>query len=479
MARIFALLTVLAALVGFSPWLVPVAKQSVRLMEARDDPAAIADLGLRDLDAATVQKNVEAALAEDDAALATSFLELADARRIPVDPALRARVDAANSALQSTLRSAKEFGLGFITGQPEDMAGLLGAAASDLMVWGDIRDASREGLKLAQGEEADQLILGLSAVGIAVTAGTYATTGASLPLRMGITLVKVAKRTGRLSVAMGRTLLRAVRESVDFAALARLGKAPLEVDKAALKGVVRTDRLAGLTRMLDDVALIQSKAGARAALEGLRIADNGGDLRRVAQLSQVKGGQTLAILKTLGRGAILITGALLKLVWWVFVAAAYVYALVSSFNAFCVACARPLWRKRSRRARSRNKRGGGEAETLGPACEIAPAPQQPLWWRRRPDPPPNAPPAAPTRQMPPSVTLSPDTATVRFEQATREVMGLAGEPPVLVAGTVWETADARFDAAAQAMMELAREEPPPDASAGGAMPGGAARGASR
>lgn len=417
MARIFALFTVLAALVGFAPWLVPLAKQSVRLVEARDDPAAIADLGLADLDAAAVAKEIEAALAADDVALASSFVALADARAIAIDPDLRARVAAANGALASTLRGAKEFGMGFLTGQPSDLAGLAGAATGDLMVWGDIRDAGREGWKLAQGEDADELILGLSAVGIAVTAGTYATVGASLPVRVGITLVKVAKRTGKLSAALGRTFMRAVRQSVDFVALRRLLKAPGAVDGPALKGVVRSDRLTALTRMLDDVAVVQSKAGTRAALEGLRIADNGNDLRRVARLADAKGPQTLAILKTLGRGAILITGALLKLVWWVFVAAAYVYLLVSSFNAFCVSCARATWGGR---------RGWRRRGTDGAA-----RPRR-RWWRRREAPACLALPEEPRLETRPPAPDPSDARgraeAERFAAAVREAAALAQAP---------------------------------------------------
>lgn len=414
MARIFALFTVLAALVGFSPWLVPVAKQSVRLVEARDDPAAIADFGLADLDAARVAQEIERALAADDVALANSFVALADARKIAVAPALRERVAAANSTLASTLRGAKEFGMGFITGEPTDLAGLAGAATGDLMVWGDIRDATRESWKLAQGEDADELILGLSAVGIAVTAGTYATVGASLPVRVGITLVKVAKRTGKLSAALGRTLMRAVRQSVDLVALRRLLKAPGAVDGPALKGVVRSDRLAALTRMLDDVAVVQSKAGTRAALEGLRIADNGNDLRRVARLADAKGPQTLAILKTLGRGAILITGALLKLVWWVFVAAVYVYLLVSSFNAFCVSCARATWggrrgRRRHRQGSAPDGRGRWWRRQQAPVCLALP--EEPRLLARRPAP-----------------EAAGGAEAERFAAAAREAMALAQAP---------------------------------------------------
>lgn len=370
MVRMFAFLTVFAALLGAAPLFLPVAKTAVRLLDARDDPAAIADLGLANLDAATVEQNIAGALVDNDIALATSFLALADARGLAVAPDLRAKVEAANSATASALRSAREFGEGFITGQPSDVAGLAGAVAGDLMVWGDIRDATREGYKLAMGQDADELLLGLSAVGLAVTAGSYATVGLGLPARAGITLVKVAKRTGRLSASLGRTLMRSVREAVDFTALRRIGGNLSAVDGAALKGVVRTDRVKGLATMLGEIGTVQAKAGTRAALEGMRVADSAGDVRRLSRLAEVKGGQTLAILKTLGRGAFVITGALMKLIWWVFVACAYVYALVSSFNAACVAMVRPLWRRKGR-AKGRRLDFAGSSRRFRPVGRTA------------------------------------------------------------------------------------------------------------
>lgn len=353
MTRLLAVFTLLMALLGAAPWLLPVAKESVRLISAHDDPAVIADLGLAKLTAGDVDAAISAALAADDSALASSYLELADTRGLAVPPELRAKVEAMTAPTAQALRAARSFGAGFVSGQPEDVAGLTGALAGDLMVWGDIRDASREGWKLARGEDANELILGLSAVGLALTAGTYATGGASLPVRAGITLVKVSERTGKLSAALARSLTRMVRESVDLAAVRRLATHPGAVDAAAVKGVVRTNRIAALARTLDDVAVVQAKAGTRAALEGLRVADNGRDLSRVARLAEAKGGQTLAILKTLGRGAIVITGALLKLVWWALALVAYLYLLVSSANGFCVACARRLW------SRPGGRHGGG------------------------------------------------------------------------------------------------------------------------
>lgn len=348
--RLLALFALCASLLGALPWLLPMAKSAVRLLEVRDDPAGLSDLALAGFDARDAARAMEQALADDDATLAASYLALAEARGLAVPAALRAKVEAANSTMASALRTARDFSMGFATGEPEELAGFAGALAGDLMVWGDIRDASREGWRLYQGEDADELILGLSVVGLAVTGGTYATFGTGLPARAGLSVVKVAKRTGNLSAALGRTLTRTVRDSVDLPAAARIVRGSTGLDGAALKGVVRTEKLSGLGRMLGDVGKVQARGGTRAALEGMKVAENGADLGRVARLADVKGPQTLAILKTLGRGALVVSGAVMKLVWVLFMAVLYLYLLVSSLNALCVGCARRMWRKPARRA---------------------------------------------------------------------------------------------------------------------------------
>src|SRR5207244_4289218 len=155
---------------------------------AQDDPAAIADRRLdRAFNAAVAAREIRAALAADDAELAASFVELARDRDVAVDPALAAQVEAANSTTANTARAAGSFARGFVTGEPEDLVGLAGTAAGDLFVFGDIRDAAREGTRLALGEPADELVLGLACVGLAVTAGTYASLGAAAPGRIGLT----------------------------------------------------------------------------------------------------------------------------------------------------------------------------------------------------------------------------------------------------------------------------------------------------
>ena len=179
-----------------------------------DDPARIAGRALDGtFDAVIAQREIEAALAAQDSELAQSVIDLARARHITIDPALAEKVAAATAEAATMRYRAKSFTRGLVTGEPQDMASLAGTTLGDLFVFGDIRDALREGTRYVRGEQVDQLVLGLAATGIAITAGTYATFGAATPARAGLTLVKAARKTGRLGAEFTESLGRMVRQT--------------------------------------------------------------------------------------------------------------------------------------------------------------------------------------------------------------------------------------------------------------------------
>src|SRR5439155_1317092 len=94
-------------------------------------------------------------------------------------------------------------------------AGALLSAQDDLAVFGDIRDVVREGKHLAMGEDTDRLVLGLATAGLAVTAATYISVGGMAPVRAGLTLVKDARKVGRLGEGLAEWTGRSVRQMVD------------------------------------------------------------------------------------------------------------------------------------------------------------------------------------------------------------------------------------------------------------------------
>jgi hypothetical protein len=221
-----------------------------------------------------------------------------------------------------------------VTGAPDDLAGLAGTATGDLFVFGDIRDAVRESNHLLRGEPADHFILGLACAGIAVTGATYATLGGGLPERLGLSLVKSLAKTGRLTRKMSEWITRSARETVDTAALgAAVTKASFTAPAVALRAArdaVKLDRAEGLVAVARDVSKVQTKAGTKAALEGVKVAEGPKDVRRLARLAEAKGGKTRAILKLAGRGAFALTAALLDLVWWIAMAAGSLFGFAAT-----------------------------------------------------------------------------------------------------------------------------------------------------
>lgn len=317
----------------------PLGIEAHRLLESEDDPAAITDRALASaFDKSVAIREIEEALAAKDADLAKSYLDLAADRGIEIPPEMAERVNKAVEYANSTAAHAESFARGLLTGEPDNMVSLAGTALGDLFVFGDIRDATREGSRYVSGEKVDELVLGLSLVGIAVTAGTYVSFGAAAPARVGLSVVKAARRTAKLSGRMADWIGRTLREVIDTPALKRAGASAMSEPATAVRIAresVKLNKADELMKLAGDVGRVQTRAGTQAALEGLKIAEGPRDMARVAALAEKKGSKTRAILKTLGRGAIFLSVASFNLAAWILGAILTLFGFVSSAKS-CV-----------------------------------------------------------------------------------------------------------------------------------------------
>lgn len=325
-------------LAGVAAYVVPRGYAAQDIMATAADPARIADRALDGhFDKAIAEHEIDEALAQKDADLAKSFVELAQERNVTLDPALVAKVDAAVAEAATAQQALESFAYGFVSGEPKNAAELAGTVTGDLFVFGDIRDAAREGTRFLSGEPVDELVLGLSAVGLAITAGTYASLGTTAPVRVGVTLAKAARKTGRLSADLAAYVGRVLREVVDWnklkGALAGVSISEPAVAIRAAREAVKVERAGGLWNLVRDVGRVQSKAGTQAALDGLKVAETPREMSQLARLAAAKGGKTRAILKIAGRGAIMLTLAALDLTLWIFGALLTLFGLVSSLKS--------------------------------------------------------------------------------------------------------------------------------------------------
>jgi hypothetical protein len=274
-------------------------------MAAADDPIAVTDQALAATFTPDVAKReIESALASGDFDLAQSFVDLAAERNLAVDAALSEKVKAADADAHTVANTTGRFVRGLWTGEPTDFASLAGTAFGDLFLFGDIRDAAREGTRYLTGRQFDPWILGLAGVGIAITAATYVSFGATTPERVGVSLTKAARRTGRLNPALA---VRVAREAV------------------------KVEGAGGLVGLAQNTGRIEAKAGSQAALDSLAIAQEPQDVSRLARLAAAKGGKTRAIVKLLGRAAIVLTASAFEFATWL------LWAGFALFG-FCASC---------------------------------------------------------------------------------------------------------------------------------------------
>jgi hypothetical protein len=340
--------------------LAPHARDAFAILWAQDEPSELADVRLNSALRNTpslIAENIEAALAAEDADLANSFVELARDRNIALNEELSKRVSEAVAEANSTSHFARRFVTGLVTGNADDVASLSGTVAGDLFVFGDIRDVVREGKHLAMGEDTDHLVLGLATAGLAVTAATYVSVGGAMPLRAGLTMVKDARKVGRLGEGLTQWAGRSAREVVDAPMLQRAVASGSALRPSqtvgAIQAAFRAEKAGALVRLAKDVGRVGEKAGMRSALDTLRIAEGPKDVARAARLAESKGGQTRAILKLLGRSALLLAAGAFNLSLWVFGALLALFGLLSSIKA-TTERATMAWlrRKKARRQRA-------------------------------------------------------------------------------------------------------------------------------
>lgn len=336
------------ALVGSGLPLVPRARTAARLLAVAENPPAIAAIRLPQvLTLERVEAEIHAAIAAEDDDLAQSFLDLADAHGVAVDPDRRAQVAAMRS--EGTYRAARAFAAGVATGEAETAAGLAGVLAADISGLGDIRDIAREGPICARGEACDTLVLGLATVGLATNAATIASAGAATPLRAGVTILKTARKLGRLPAPLAAALIRMVRAAVDPEAVRVLIRAGGRLDAAGLtagaRSAVRPDALRGLRDLGGNVYGLYTAAGPRGVLQVLGIAQTPGEIARAERLALRFGTRTRATLKLLDRAALVLGREVAALMRTALFALAWVFGLALVCRQLGTALGRRLWQR--------------------------------------------------------------------------------------------------------------------------------------
>ncbi|WP_207457118.1 hypothetical protein [Azospirillum sp. SYSU D00513] len=252
-----------------------------------------------------VQAQIARTLDEDRPEEAEGYIALAAELGQAVPAGLLARYEEATSTTAAVWRTTTRGAWGFLTGEAEDGASLAGSAISDLTLYGDARDVTFQTRNYLTGAEVDEFVLGLSVVGLGMSAATVATAGTAAPAKVGLSMVKAAKRAGRLTAGLETALRRTVAETVDMPALRRqLGALDWRSPGKSIEGVksyaagLDTARLRGMFGQLGSVV---DKTSAGGAMRILRHVDSADDLVKAERVAARFGKASPAVFETLGK----------------------------------------------------------------------------------------------------------------------------------------------------------------------------------
>jgi hypothetical protein len=255
-----------------------------------------------------LDKRINDAITRDDIDDATMYAEIAAFMGRELPPETVARLKKATSTIANVVRDTGQFATGFVTGEATSMAGIAGAITSDLTVVGDVRDIASEGSKLVQGQEYSELILGLSVVGVAATAATVATGGGGVVAKMGVSVLKVAKRTGNLTAQFAQTLTRMTRDAVNTPELARVLRNTNLTDLRATEGAIRSyaktvrgAEIFPVINKLNDISRATSPSETVRLMKYVRTTEN---LNDVATMSARYGKKTRGIIELTGKASL-------------------------------------------------------------------------------------------------------------------------------------------------------------------------------
>lgn len=334
------------------------------------DPLSITEFRLNGLSTDQYVEKIEEAIADEDFDDAARIIEIAEEQGHRFDPELVAR--ARESTTARTWRYGKDFAAGFATGDASSPASIVGTMAADYLIVGDLRDIAIEGPKAISGQDYDKLVLGLSLFGVAtLVPGTG-------PIDVGASVVKTAKRAGKLSAGLTNSLGRSARNLIDVGALKRtlsgsseamfrlpslagmskiLTNASLSdvgkfdfvafrkatadlvpLDLAAVKrrftGVLRPTAINEITDFTTTTAAISQKGGVKAAFRSLGKADNPGELKRFGNLAEKTGDRTSSVIRLLGKGAIHLADLIYTIVAALIYAVAWLIGAIWSAMSF-------------------------------------------------------------------------------------------------------------------------------------------------
>ena len=241
------------------------------------------------------EKILEALKVEDFDAV-EMYTNLANLVGVTLSPRTLSAIAENNTFFKKSWRNTKAFSKGFLKGESNSVAEMSGSIVSDMTLYGDLRDLKVEGTKYKNGESYDKFILQISLLGIGLSATQLLSVGASTPLKVGASVMKVAKKSGKITKPFMKVVSKRLSKSVDVKVLktAKFG----DLGKTVSKSI----DLAPMQVIFKDVNKIKKHTSTADTISLLKYIDNTKDLKSIGKLSKTYKTNTKGVLKVLGKG---------------------------------------------------------------------------------------------------------------------------------------------------------------------------------
>lgn len=215
--------------------------------------------------------------------------------------------------LDVSLEKGKNIVQGFLFGKTENEEQFYSSIASDFTLVGDTRDFFKEGSNYMDNKPYDEMVLGLSAIGLGLSASQVLTAGASTPLKVGSSILKVTAKSGKLSKQFLEVLSQKISKTVDFKAL------KTQIDFSSLDSVTKSFNKMGnvfdfshIKGIAKDLDLIQKNTSIYDTTKLLQYVDDEKDLQKLAQITEKYKQNSKAVMQILGKGILKATKTVIK-----------------------------------------------------------------------------------------------------------------------------------------------------------------------
>jgi hypothetical protein len=251
-----------------------------------------------------LEQKILDAIKEDRIDDAVMYQHLAEYLHVKLSDKTLAEIEKHNDLMSQSWRNAKSFASGFISGEADDLAGLSGSIASDMTLVGDIRDLSNEGSKFVSGEPYDKLIFGMAVIGVGLSASQFFTLGGTTAAKVGSSIVKVAKKTGKLTKKFTSIVSSKLAKAIDFKKLEKIDFHSMDSITNAKKIIAGSLDIKFIRKSFDKIDTIKKNTSTLDTISLLKYVDDPKDLQKVANVSKKYKKNTKAVFKVLGEGVI-------------------------------------------------------------------------------------------------------------------------------------------------------------------------------